>query len=178
MRIAVSSKSGCGNTTVSTLLAEKLGYKIINFTFRQMAEERGVDFWTFCRMAENDYDIDRELDRRQVEMALEEDNCILASRLAIWMLKDADLKVYLTASVLTRAERIQKREGGDIEKRLEETERRDRNDSARYKAVYGIDNSNPGECADIIIDTDDKTPEEICGIIIGELEKKRNESLR
>ena len=49
MRIAISSKSGCGNTTVSKMLAEKLGYKMINFTFRQMAEERGVDFWTFCK---------------------------------------------------------------------------------------------------------------------------------
>ena len=44
MRIAISSKSGCGNTTVSTLLSEKLGYPMVNFTFRQMAQERGVDF--------------------------------------------------------------------------------------------------------------------------------------
>ena len=54
MRIAISSKSGCGNTTVTTLLAERLGYKMINFTFRQLAAERGVEFWDFCRMAEND----------------------------------------------------------------------------------------------------------------------------
>ena len=91
MRIAISSKSGCGNTTVTTMLSKRLGYPMVNFTFRQMAEERGVDFWTFCRMAENDYDIDRELDRRQVEMAMKEENCILASRLAVWMLKEADL---------------------------------------------------------------------------------------
>ena len=44
MRIAISSRSGCGNTTVTKLLAEKLGYPMINFTFRQMAEERGMDF--------------------------------------------------------------------------------------------------------------------------------------
>ena len=91
MRIAISSKSGCGNTTVTTMLSKRLGYPMVNFTFRQMAEERGVDFWTFCRMAENDYDIDRELDRRQVEMAMKEEDCILASRLAVWMLKEADL---------------------------------------------------------------------------------------
>ena len=91
MRIAISSKSGCGNTTVTTLLAEKLGYKMVNFTFRQLAAERGVDFWTFCRMAEADDDIDRELDRRQVEMAMAEENCVLGSRLAIWMLEKADL---------------------------------------------------------------------------------------
>ena len=172
MRIAISSKSGCGNTTVSTLLSEKLGYPMVNFTFRQMAQERGVDFWTFCRMAEDDYDIDRELDRRQVEMAMEQKDCILASRLAIWMLKEADLKVYLTATAETRAKRVYTREGGSLEERYKETVRRDENDTNRYKTIYGIDNSKPEECADLIIATDDKTPEEIVYLIIKEVEKK------
>ena len=172
MRIAISSKSGCGNTTVSTLLSEKLGYPMVNFTFRQMAQERGVDFWTFCRMAEDDYDLDRELDRRQVEMAMEQKDCILASRLAIWMLKEADLKVYLTATAETRAKRIYTREGGSLEERYKETVRRDENDTNRYKTIYGIDNSKPEECADLIIATDDKTPDEIVSLIIQEVEKK------
>ena len=172
MRIAISSKSGCGNTTVSTLLSEKLGYPMVNFTFRQMAQERGVDFWTFCRMAEDDYDIDRELDRRQVEMAMEQKDCILASRLAIWMLKEADLKVYLTATAETRAKRVYTREGGSLEERYKETVRRDENDTNRYKTIYGIDNSKPEECADLIIATDQRTPEEIVSLIIEEVEKK------
>ena len=172
MRIAISSKSGCGNTTVSTLLSEKLGYPMVNFTFRQMAQERGVDFWTFCRMAEDDYDIDRELDRRQVEMAMEQKDCILASRLAIWMLKEADLKVYLTATAETRAKRVYTREGGSLEERYKETVRRDENDTNRYKTIYGIDNSKPEECADLIVATDDKTPDEIVSLIIQEVEKK------
>ena len=172
MRIAISSKSGCVNTTVSTLLSEKLGYPMVNFTFRQMAQERGVDFWTFCRMAEDDYDIDRELDRRQVEMAMEQKDCILASRLAIWMLKEADLKVYLTATAETRAKRVYTREGGSLEERYKETVRRDENDTNRYKTIYGIDNSKPEECADLIIATDDKTPDEIVSLIIQEVEKK------
>ena len=172
MRIAISSKSGCGNTTVSTLLSEKLGYPMVNFTFRQMAQERGVDFWTFCRMAEDDYDIDRELDRRQVEMAMDQKDCILASRLAIWMLKEADLKVYLTATAETRAKRVYTREGGSLEERYKETVRRDENDTNRYKTIYGIDNSKPEECADLIIATDDKIPDEIVSLIIKEVEKK------
>ena len=145
---------------------------MVNFTFRQMAQERGVDFWTFCRMAEDDYDIDRELDRRQVEMAMEQKDCILASRLAIWMLKEADLKVYLTATAETRAKRVYTREGGSLEERYKETVRRDENDTNRYKTIYGIDNSKPEECADLIIATDDKTPDEIVSLIIQEVEKK------
>lgn len=172
MRIAISSKSGCGNTTVSTLLSERLGYPMVNFTFRQMAQERGVDFWTFCQMAQNDYDIDRELDRRQVEMAMNEENCILASRLAIWMLQKADLKVYLTATAETRAERVFKREGGSLEERYQETVRRDNNDSGRYMEIYGIDNTKPEAVADLIIATDHRSPEEIVDIIVKEVAKK------
>ncbi len=169
MRIAISSKSGCGNTTVTTLLSKRLGYPMVNFTFRQMAAERGIDFWDFCKLAEKDFEIDRELDRRQVEMAMKEDNCILGSRLAIWMLKDADLKVYLTASEETRASRVLKREGGTFEERYNQTVRRDNNDTKRYKAIYGIDNTSADEVADLVISTDDKTPEEIVDLIIDKI---------
>ncbi len=70
MRIAISGKSGCGNTTVSHLVAEELGYPMINFTFRTLSEEKGIEFWTFCKMAEESDEFDLEVDRRQVEMAL------------------------------------------------------------------------------------------------------------
>lgn len=165
MRIAISGKSGCGNTTVSTLLAKKTGFPMVNFTFRQMAQERGVDFWTFCEMAEKDDNIDRELDERMVEMAMRTENSILGSRLAIWNMQEADLKVYLTASDEERARRITKREGGTIEEQLEITRRRDTNDTERYKRIYGIDN-NDTSVADLVIDTEGKTPEEIVDIIL------------
>ncbi|MCR4675817.1 MAG: AAA family ATPase [Sphaerochaetaceae bacterium] len=171
MRIAISGKSGCGNTTVSTMVAEKLGYHLVNFTFRQMAQERGVDFWEFCKMAEEDDNIDRELDRRMVEMAYEHENSVLGSRLAIWNMKDADLKVYLSASDKVRSLRILKREGGTLEERMAQTKARDSHDSARYKRIYGIDNSDTS-AADLVIDTDDKTPEEICDIIVQAVEKR------
>lgn len=167
MRIAISSRSGCGNTTVTRLVSEALGYPMINFTFRQMAEERGVDFWEFCAMAEKDWEIDRELDRRQVEMAMSVPDCVLGSRLAIWMLKEAELKVYLTASPETRARRIQKREGGTFEERYRETVVRDGNDTERYRKIYGIDNSTASSVADMIIATDDISPEEIAAMIVG-----------
>ena len=172
MRIAISSKSGCGNTTVSTLLAKTLDCKLINFTFRQLSQEKNIEFWTLIEMAKTNFDLDRELDSRQVEMAMSEENCVLGSRLAIWMLKDADLKVYLTASDITRAERVFKREGGSLEERFNETVKRDQTDSMRYMEIYQIDNTKPEEVADLIIDTDDKNPEEIVALILKELESR------
>lgn len=165
MRIAISGKSGCGNTTVTTMVAETLGFTKINFTFRNLAAEKGFDFWDFCKMAESDDSYDKELDNRQVEMAMKEENCVLGSRLAIWMLKSADLKVYLSASTNERATRVFKREGGDFATRLAQTKMRDENDTSRYKRIYNIDN-NDTSIADLVIDTDDKTPEEITKIIV------------
>ena len=171
MRIAISGKSGCGNTTVCKMLSDKLGIPLVNYTFRQMAEEYGMDFWDFCALAEKDDSIDINLDRKMVEMAMSTPDSILGSRLAIWNMKDADIKVYLKASDEERARRITKREGGTFETQLEKTRSRDANDSARYRRIYNIDN-NDVSLADIVIDTDLKTPEEIVDIIISSLYKK------
>ncbi len=173
VRIAISGKSGCGNTTVSKLVADTLGYPMINFTFRTLSEEKGIEFWTFCKQAEETDEYDLEVDRRQVEMAMAAEHCVLGSRLAIWMLKDADFKVYLTASSEERARRITEREGGSLSERMEQTQRRDANDSKRYLRLYGIDNSDTS-IADLVIDTSKLGPEQVADLIIAEVRKREN----
>ena len=113
IKIAVSGKSGCGNTTVSRIVAEKLGLSFINFTFRSLAGERGLSLAEVLEKAAADDSWDREVDSRQVRLAREAEGCVLGSRLAIWMLPEADIKVYLTARPETRAERIVRREGDE-----------------------------------------------------------------
>ncbi|MDE6350083.1 MAG: cytidylate kinase family protein [Treponemataceae bacterium] len=169
LRVAISGKSGCGNTTVSTLLAEKLGITLINFTFRQLAAEKGLTLAQVIENARTDDRYDRAVDTRQVELARAE-SCVLGSRLAIWMLKEADVKVYLIASDDTRAKRILNREGGDLQQIKDFTAMRDREDSARYLKLYGIDNDEY-EFADLKIDTATRTPEQIVSLIIDYLEK-------
>lgn len=171
MRIAISGKSGCGNTTVTRLVSEALGYEMINFTFRTLAEEQSMDFWQLCKLAESDDSYDLEVDRRQVEMARSHQRCVLGSRLAIWMLKEADLKVYLDATVEERARRIAEREGGTIEEKMAETTRRDEKDSARYKRLYGIDNSDTS-IVDLLIDTTTLSAEEVASLIIEEVGRR------
>ena len=161
LRIAVSGKSGCGNTTVSSLLARSLGIKLV-------AEERGLTLEQVIENAKSDDGYDRYIDTHQVELA-EKESCVLGSRLAIWMLEKADIKVYLKASDLARSRRIFKREGGDLQSIADFTAMRDREDTKRYKKIYGIDNDAYEEVADIVIDTERKTPEEIANDILSEL---------
>lgn len=163
LSVAISGKSGCGNSSVSRLVAERLSLRLINYTFRSLAEERGMSFEEFSRLAEVDTSYDLLLDRRQREMA-SEGNCVLGSRLAIWILRDATLKVYLTASIEVRAARIARREGKEIGRSLEETVERDRLDRARYLALYGIDNDQY-DFADLVIDTEAHDEYSVAGLI-------------
>jgi len=171
VKIAISGKSGCGNTTVSRLVANALQLRFINFTFRSLAEERGLSLKEVLDLAAADDFWDREVDTRQIQMAREHGGCVLGSRLAIWMLPEADLKVILTAGSLIRAKRIQMREGGDINEIAEFTAARDRRDRERYLRIYNIDNDNYS-FADLVIDTDCLGPEETAERIIAAIKQK------
>ena len=151
LRIAVSGKSGCGNTTVSRLLSQRLGIRLINYTFHDLAREKGLAFETLCVLAEKDPQYDLLLDRKHVELASEQ-SCVLGSRLAIWLLEKASLKVYLTAPALTRAERIARREGIACKEALSGMNRRDARDRRRYIRLYSI-NIDRYEFADLTVNT-------------------------
>ena len=151
MKITLSGKSGCGNTTVSKLIAEKLNIKFINYTFRNMAEEKGIKIEELAVLAQKDVSYDIFLDNNQKELA-SKGNCVVGSRLAIWLIEDADLKVFLRAPVEVRAARIHMREGGSYDEVLKKTIERDKRDTERFIQIYNIDNNNYSH-SDIIIDT-------------------------
>jgi cytidylate kinase len=165
VKIAISGKSGCGNSTVSRLVADKLGVRMVNFTFRNLAAEKGKTLPEVLALAAKDDFWDREVDRRQVELAREPGGCVLGSRLAIWMWPEAGLKVYLRAEPETRARRVHQREGGNLEDIAAFTAERDREDSERYKKLYNIDN-NDYSFADLVIETDRIEPPAIADMII------------
>jgi cytidylate kinase len=175
IKIAISGKSGCGNTTVCKIVADRLGLRFINFTFRSLAEEHGISLKEVLGRAEKDDWWDKEIDSRQVQLARdgtarEGAGCVLGSRLAIWMLEDADLKVYLSAKPEIRAARIVKREGDDLAAVAAFTAERDRQDHDRYLRIYNIDN-DIYNFADIVIDTDNILPDQISQLITDAAEK-------
>jgi len=165
IKIAISGRSGCGNTTVSKMTADALNLRFINFTFRTLAKERGLELKEVMELAAKDQSWDREVDTRQLALAREGGGCVLGSRLAIWMLKEADVKVYLYASAEIRARRILNREGGQLDEVAAFTETRDRQDHDRYLSFYNID-TDDYLFADLVIDTGKLTPDEITDLIV------------
>jgi cytidylate kinase len=170
IKIAISGKSGCGNTTISGSVAKALGLRCVNFTFRSLAEKHEKSVEEILALAAKDDSWDKTVDQRQVALAMEEGGCVLGSRLAIWLLEKADLKVYLRVKSSTRAARITFREGGNIEEVAAFTEERDRQDRERFLKLYNIDNDD-FSFADLIIDTDEKMIEEVVGIICAKVKE-------
>jgi cytidylate kinase len=164
LRIAISGKSGCGNTTVSRLIAARLGLRVVNYTFKDLARDRGMSFTELARLAEEDPQYDLTIDRRQVQLA-EKGGCVLGSRLAIWLLRETAFTVYLRAPLPVRAERIARREGWDVAAALMDTEDRDRRDRDRYLRLYGYD-VDVFDFASLVIDTDSMTQEQEAELIV------------
>jgi len=164
LRVAISGKSGCGNSTVSRLVAEYLGLRLVNYTFKDLARERGKTFEEISILAETDPQYDHTIDGKQLRLA-EEGGCVLGSRLAIWLLRDTALTVYLRASLEVRAARIAKREGTPSEQALRETRARDLRDHDRYARLYGYD-VDSFQFASLIVDAEAPSPEELARQIV------------
>jgi CMP/dCMP kinase len=164
LRIAISGKSGCGNTTVSRLVAERLGLRVINYTFKNLARDSGMSFEELAQKAETDPQYDHTIDRMQVDLA-RMGGCVLGSRLAIWLLRESALTVYLKASLEVRAARIARREGGDPAAVRVRTAARDQRDHDRYQRLYGFD-VDQFDFASLIVDTDNLNQEEVASLIV------------
>jgi cytidylate kinase len=161
--IAISGLSGCGNTTASALVAKKLGLKRINYTLRDLAHEKGLPFATVQEKAGEEFPKwDLELDAKLAKMA-SNGNCVAASRLAIWLVP-ADLRVWLEAPRATRAKRIAKREGGRPDAAA--VARRDAQNAARYKKLYGIDVSKHRQITDAELDAGKLTANQVAAAIV------------
>lgn len=149
--ITIDGESGAGKGTIADYIASKLG--IYHFSasdvFHSIAEDRGISHVELAQQA--DKQVDLEVDRRTLERGLE-NNCVIDSRIASWVLGDySDLRIYVTADLEERAKRIAAREDISYEKALEDTEKRDEENSRRYNEYYGIDTEDL-DIYDVIID--------------------------
>ena len=142
MLVTVSGPAGSGKSTLAAALAETLDYEHVSGgdIFRSLADERGYSLVEFNELAEDDDQIDRDLDRRLRNIADERDDLVLESRLAGWMAGDyADLRVWLDAPLDVRAARIADREDKPVDAVREETRTRAASEARRYEEYYGID---------------------------------------
>lgn len=166
MIITIGGSAGSGTTTAAKVLSEKLDipYLSTGSIFRQMAKEHGMSVIEFNKFSENNADIDKELDKRQAEIAYESGNIVVEGRLSAYFI-EADLKIWLTAPLDVRAKRISERESKSVDVARNEIKIREESEASRYMEIHNIDINNYG-IYDMILNTDRFNPESISQIIL------------
>jgi cytidylate kinase len=142
--------------------------RFVNYTFHDMASEMGIPFEELLARARTDTSYDISLDEKQKAIALE-GKCVLGSRLAIWLLQEHAVTVYLDGTPQVRGKRIAIREKKDPAQAIAETIERDRADHDRFLSLYRIDNDD-FSFADLIIDTEEGDQHHVAARILAYLE--------
>lgn len=171
MIICISGLAGSGKNTVGEIVAKKLNLKEVKLSFKDEAKKEGKELMKIQRAAGRDESYDRKLDREIVKRA-RKGNCVVMTWLGPWMVKNADLRVWLNVSEKERARRVAKRDGMSFKEALAHIRKRDRDNIRRYKRYYGIDITDHG-IFDLEINSDVFNPQQIADIIIKAAEAKR-----
>lgn len=177
MRITISGPPGSGKTTACNKLSDTLGLKAIVFgkMFRELAAEKRMSLLELSALAEKDSSIDKDIDLKILEIARENNDIILESRLSAHMLSRNSIpsfKIYLNASPEVRASRVGIRECESTESAKKETLERQISEAKRYKMYYDIDIKDMS-VYDLIINTDNLDPDGVLKAILKGIEGHR-----
>ncbi len=175
MLITLWWKAGSGKWTVSKLLADKLWYEIVSIgdMKRKLAAEMWINIIEFNKIWDDpkksaEFDLKYEEYQKSLKLT---DNIILDSRLWFYAQPKA-FKILLDVDEEIAWERIFKARR-DTDKNttkkhaVDEVKERNSSDEKRYMKLYNVDLWNP-ENYNLVIDTSERTPEEVLQIILDE----------
>ncbi len=173
MILTLSGKHGSGKSAVGKSLTEKIGLKYYSTgeAFRELANEKKMSLEEFTQYVENHPEIDRELDKRIVEIA-KKGEIIIDSQLSGHLLQNiADFKIMLKCPLETRVKRMADRDQTTYEDKLKETMVREKSEQERFKILYDI-NLEDHKIYDLIIETENLSIEEVLNKILSVIKSK------
>ncbi|NOX45195.1 MAG: (d)CMP kinase [Caldiserica bacterium] len=205
MKIAIDGPAAAGKTTLAKRLAEELGFLFVptGAMYRAVAwaVAHGID-WKRAKLEVKDggrilldgrditdeltspeidelssrvavdSEVRRHLVALQREIARGRDVVMEGRDIGTVVLPDAELKIFLWATPEERARRRLRERGGDFAEILAAIKRRDERDSTRRDSPL-----RPAEDA-VVIDTTDKTPDEVLRMVLALVEERRGKARR
>jgi cytidylate kinase len=175
--VIISGMPAAGKTTVGKIVASELGMKLIGGgdVLKEMAVERGYtsggeDWWDteqgmkFLQERKKSPDFDVEVDQRLVKKA-GEGNYVITSYTLPWLSSEG-IKVWLLASVKSRARRMAKRDGMGVRKCMRILSIRDRENYLLYKNLYGIEFGKDLSPFHLVVDTEYIDEKRVASLIV------------
>jgi predicted cytidylate kinase len=180
--VVINGDLGGGKSTVSRLLAQRLGIRRISVgdLYRQMAQQRGMTALELNLHAELDDKIDHYVDQLQSDVATSGESLVVDSRLAWLFFRDA-LKVHLVTDPVVAAHRVLGRPADTVESYASLAEARQRlaergeSERVRFLQRYGADKARLRNYH-LVCDTTRATPEEIVARIVDTLDTPSGET--
>jgi cytidylate kinase len=174
--VTISGRPGSGKSVVAARVARGLEVPHVSAGdfMREMAAERGVSILELSRSAEDDIDIDREIDARTTRLAEQGDAFVMDARLG-WHFAPESVKVFLDVRPEVAARRIfdarrgTEHENIDLETTESAIRSRTESERDRYLTYYGLDYTDYDHY-DLVIDTSDIGIDDVVDLIMSHLD--------
>jgi CMP/dCMP kinase len=172
MKISITGDLGSGKSRVSKLLCASTGFAYMSTgqIQRALAQELGLDTLEMNRLADTDPTIDDRIDSALMALNHSEGGVVIDSRLA-WHFVPSSFKVFLKTELKESVRRIMADDDRNSENYTNAAEAafkilaRKESENIRFLDKYGADCANMDHF-DIIVDTTDRTPEEVAQFIL------------
>ncbi|MBI2126733.1 MAG: cytidylate kinase family protein [Thaumarchaeota archaeon] len=166
-----------GKTTLAKAICDEFGLKHYSGgdALKDIAREKGykvgdADWWdtkaglAFLAERRKNPNFDKQVDRKLTQK-LDAGGIVVTSYPLPWLYNGA-LKIWLKASVQNRAKRMSNRDNIPYSKSLNIVKKRDRENVALYKRLYGIKFGEDLSVFDFVISTDRLPPEKVREIVL------------
>jgi cytidylate kinase len=171
-KISITGSLGSGKSTVGRALAAELSWKLVSTGAlqRQIAGEMGLSTLELNSLAETRAEIDHRFDAATAELGLSKDAIVFDSRLA-WHFVPHSFKVRLEVGAGSAARRVYQdlsraqEKYRDLAAARESLRERALSEATRFSRLYGL-NLNDRRNFDLVIRTDEVTPEQIVEAIM------------
>ena len=179
--ISITGDLASGQSTVSKMLAEDLGYYLYRngAYFRELAIENGMSVTEFGEYVQKHPEIDMKIERSATEYAKDHDNIVIDAKMG-WYAVPESFKVYLKVDIDIAAKRAfadPNRKRSDslptLEAQKADMIKRTQNDLSRYYHLYNVHRDDMSNY-DFILDTGNLRPEEVLERIKEEYIKWKN----